>query len=60
MRQGAAEAELYAANKAIFEGLGLVLLARRWIVSLGLTLELDASATKGILERRALGKGAVR
>ena len=50
------EAELYAANKGTSEGMGLVSLAEDWGVSLDLSLELDASATKGILERQGLGR----
>ena len=38
------------------EGMELVSLANDWGVPLGLILELDASATKGIRERRGLGK----
>ena len=49
-------AELYAADKGMSEGMGLLSLANDWGLPLGLILELDASATKGIRERRGLGK----
>ena len=56
LARNSGEAELYAANKATSEGLGIASLARDWRMSLDLTLELDASATQGILERGGPGK----
>ena len=51
--RSSAEAELYAANKAISEGLGISSLAQDWDMKLGVDVELDASATKSILERQS-------
>ena len=50
------EAELYAVNRAASEGLGLQSLARDYGWNYGLSIELDAAATQGILQRRGLGK----
>ena len=50
------EAELYAANFGSQQSIGLRSVARDMAVETTIRIEIDASAAKGILERRGLGK----
>ena len=51
-----AESELHAAVQTAFEGLGIQSVAKDLEISCGLNLQLDASATMCLVNRRGLGK----
>ena len=51
-----AEAELYAANLCVQQGIGIQTMFREMNLPLELILYVDASAAIGILSRRGLGK----
>ena len=50
------EAELYAANRAAREGLGLQTMAKEFGYTMPITVQIDASATEAMMQRRGLGK----
>ena len=57
MAKSSAESELYSVVKGATEGLGLITLHNDMGESRQVTLNLDATAAKGILERQGISKG---
>ena len=51
-----AEAELYAANHGVAQGMGICSIAKDFEIELSMELLIDSSAAKAIIERRGLGK----
>jgi len=56
LARSSAEAELYAANLAVSEAMGIQSLLKDMGVNVNIVLNIDAKATQGILHRQGLGK----
>ena len=54
--QSSGESELYAANLAAREGLGMKSIAEGFGYNMKLVVEIDAAAAEGMMQRRGLGK----
>ena len=54
--KSSAESELYSVVKGATEGLGLITLCKDLGAEVGVKLNLDATAAKGILERQGISK----